>query len=231
MRRLVSAVKQDLRLQFRHGFYHVYTIISVLYIVVLRFSPQYVRELLLPVLIFSDPGMLGFYFIAALVLYEKEARSLQAVSVTPLRPSEYLLAKAISLSTLAVLASVVVAGFGWGLTPRLLLLVPVVGVCGTLVVFAGYSFVVRHNTFSMFLLQSIPVLVVLGVPILDILGLVQSPLFYLFPSHPALLAIRGIFLQGGIFVIIINTAILSIWAYIFYRIALKAHTKYILGRG
>ena len=230
MRRLVSAIKQDLRLQFRHGFYHVYAIISALYIVGLRMSPQAVRELLLPILIFSDPGMLGFYFIAALVLFEKEARSLQAVSVTPLRPSEYLLAKAISLSTLAVLASLVVAGLGWELTPRLLMLVPVVGVCGVLVVFAGFAFVVRHNTFSMFLLQSIPVLIVLGIPILGPLGLMQSPLYYLFPSYPALLAIRGIFLKGSIFLVMINTSVMTLWAYFFYRIALKEHAKYVLGR-
>lgn len=231
MRRLVSAVKQDLRLQFRHGFYYVYGIISVLYIVGLRLSPQAIRELLLPVLIFSDPGMLGFYFIAALVLFEKDARSLQAVSVTPLRPSEYLLAKAISLSTLAVLASTAVAGLGWGLSPRLLLLVPVVGVCGALVVFAGFAVVVRHNTFSLFLLQSIPVLGVLGIPILGILGLVQSPLFYLFPSYPALLAIRGVFQQGSILLLLFNWALMIVWAYAFYRIALKAHAKYIVGRG
>lgn len=231
MKRLASAVKHDLRLQFRHGFYHIYAIISALYIVVLRLSPQAVRDLLLPILIFSDPGMLGFYFIAALVLFENDARSLQAVSVTPLRPSEYLLAKAISLSTLAVVASSVVAGLGWAMTPRLVLIIPVVGACGALVVFAGFAFVVRHNTFSMFLLQSIPVLVLLGVPLLGILGLAQSPLYYLFPSYPALLAIRGVFLQGSFLLLFIHWALMIVWAYAFYRMALKAHAKYIVGRG
>lgn len=231
MKRLASALKQDLRLQYRHGFYHIYAIISVVYIIVLRYSPAAVRDLLLIMLIFSDPGMLGFYFIAAIVLFEKDARSLQAISVTPLRPSEYLLAKAISLSTLAVLASTVVAGATWGLIPRLLLLVPVVGLCGALVVFGGFAFVARHNTFSLFLLQSVPALLVLGIPILGLVGLVHSPLFYLLPSYAALLAIKGVFLHESPILLTAHTALLAGWAYAFYHLALRAHAKHIVGRG
>lgn len=231
MKRLFSAIANDVRLQFRHGFYHVYLIISTIYIVGLKLLPVPMRMLALPVIIFSDPGMLGFYFIAALVLFEKEARSLQAVNVTPLRPGEYLLAKAISLSTLAILASTVVAVLVWGPKPQLFLLIPLVGLCGAVVVFAGFSLAARHRTFSLFLLQSFPVLFLIGLPVVDILGIYSSPLFYLFPSYPALLAIKSLFISDKPLVLAANTLLLAGWAYAFYHLALRSYDKHIVGRG
>jgi len=189
------------------------------------------RSVVLPMLVFSDPGLLGFFFIATLVLYEKEARSLQAISVTPLRPREYLWAKAVSLSTLAVLASIAVAAFGGEIGLHLLLLVPAVGLCGLLVVFAGFSLVSRAKTFSHFLLQAIPVLMIISIPFVDIAGLYRSPLFYLFPSYPPMAAIWYALRGGNTVLLLASTLLTVLWVYVFYRLALSSHTRYIVGRG
>lgn len=43
MRRVLSAVKYDMRFQFRHGFYHVYLLFTVLYAILLRLVPADAR--------------------------------------------------------------------------------------------------------------------------------------------------------------------------------------------
>ena len=73
-RRLTRSVANDLRLQYRHKFYHVYLVITILYLAALRLIPADARPVVLSLLIFTDPAMLGFFFVAALVLFEKDAR-------------------------------------------------------------------------------------------------------------------------------------------------------------
>ena len=100
MRRLVAAVGWDFRLQWRFGFFLVGAIVAVVTIALLR--PFVGEELgfLIPVWALGNLAVTTFYFAACLVLFEKGEGTLEAIVVSPLRPSEYLASKALSLSTL-----------------------------------------------------------------------------------------------------------------------------------
>jgi len=121
--RALAAIKADILFQYRHGFYTVYFLITVFYILLLRLLPTEPRTFLAPVLLFSDPAVLGFFFVGGLVLFERKQNLLEGFLVTPLRPGEYLLAKALSLSLISLATSLAIAWLGVGVpfNPLLLL--------------------------------------------------------------------------------------------------------------
>ena len=119
VRRFASMVRWDVRLQRRYGLYAVYAVVTVAYALALQLVPEGFRADALVLVVFSDPVVLGFYFIAALVLFEKGDGVLDALVTSPLSTRVYLASKAISLTLLAVLASLVlaVATVGTGFDP------------------------------------------------------------------------------------------------------------------
>ncbi len=210
--RFLSAVHYDLILQYRHYLYHVYVVVTALYVLALYLVPQAGRDLLLPVMIFADPAVLGFYFVAAMVLYEKDARTLQGLSVTPLRGGEYLLSKAVSLSVLSILASFALAVMTRGIHFNALLLVTGVGLTASTYVLIGFAVVARHDNLSMFLLDSILAMSVLGLPMVGYLGILRTPLYYALPGQPALLLIAEAFAkQPDLFLTAGSVALLLVW--------------------
>lgn len=230
MRRLLSAIKYDLRLQFRHKFYHVYAIITALYVVAARFMPAEIKDIMLPVLIYSDPAMLGFYFVAALVLFEKDARSLQAVGATPLRPREYILSKAISLSVLSVLASAVLSLGVRGFDVNWPLLILGVGLTGMAYVIIGFIITVKHHAFNTFLMESILVTMVLNLPLLGVFNIYKTPLFYLLPAQPGISLIMQAFsVKPDIMLNALFVVLLLVWNYLLLLLGERQYLRYVRG--
>lgn len=73
--------------------------------VLLRALPPDLRVLLAPPVIFSDPGIMGFFLVAALILLERGQGVLDVIFVTPLRLHEYLAAKVTAVTLLATSSS------------------------------------------------------------------------------------------------------------------------------
>ncbi|MGM0652168.1 MAG: ABC transporter permease, partial [Bacillota bacterium] len=83
--RIVNALKADVSFQFKQGFYLVYILLTLIYMVILGVLPVEWKSTIIPLVLFSDPSMVGFFFIGALVMLEKVQGVLQYVVVTPLR--------------------------------------------------------------------------------------------------------------------------------------------------
>ena len=99
--RLIAALGQEIRFQFRHGFYYVYAILTILYIVTLRFLPENLVHPTFTIILFTDICTLGFTFIGAIVLLERGQNLTESLFVTPLRLHEYLLSKILSFLILS----------------------------------------------------------------------------------------------------------------------------------
>ncbi|NQV16416.1 ABC transporter permease [bacterium] len=111
--RLSAAIAQDIRFQYRHGFYYVYAILTVLYIVVLQLLPDQLLQPTLTLILFSDVCTLGFFFIGAIVLLERSQNITESLFVTPFLLHEYLLAKLVSFLVLStVSALIIIVGSG-----------------------------------------------------------------------------------------------------------------------
>ena len=99
----------EMRLQRKYGFYAVYALLSVFYILVLYVLPAAWRPMAGAVMIVSDPQRWACFFMGAIVLLEKSQRVLPALAVSPVRCREYLVAKLVSLGGISLLVALVLA--------------------------------------------------------------------------------------------------------------------------
>ena len=125
-------LKKEITLQWRQGFWLVYFVVTVLYVIVLLNVPMEKRMMVSLILILTDTTMLGILFIGALVLLEKQQSVIHSLFVTPLEPSEYIWAKTLSLSLIAVAMSILIYLPVWQFsTYSLWLLITVIVTAGT----------------------------------------------------------------------------------------------------
>lgn len=196
-RRLRNAVRLDLLVQSRYLFPQIYLGLSVLYVLLFRYTllSRWAADLL-PVFLFSEPGLLGFYLAAAQLYFERGEGSLTAVVVTPLREEEYLLARAASMGLIATLAGGMIFGFVLGFDIRLALLLIPLFLTAALFTLAGVAVSAYFSEFTRFLMASFVLLIPVSLPVVSyFFGLGPDWLFIWIPSSPALVAFAS--LTGG----------------------------------
>jgi fluoroquinolone transport system permease protein len=168
--RLTSAVRLELMLQVRQRFLHAAVFSGLIWLAVLLPMPPGLRRAAEPYVLSGDTTIIGFFFIAGTVFFEKQERTLGAVIATPLRFTECLIAKlavlvAVSLSV-AVLAASVAHGSAYHPAPM------VVGVLlGTLLMLlVGFTTSLPFASISDWFLAATMPLAVMNLPILYLSG-------------------------------------------------------------
>jgi fluoroquinolone transport system permease protein len=149
-----------------------------------------------PYILLGDTCIIGFFFVAGTVFFEKQERTLGAVISTPLRFWEYLAAKLILLVLISLLVAVVVPtishGFGYQLLPLV-----VATVLGTLLMLlVGFTTSLPFTSISdWFLAATIPLAVMTVPPVLYYSGVWTNPVTYLVPTQGPLLLFGEAFHQ------------------------------------
>jgi fluoroquinolone transport system permease protein len=191
MRRFISALVSDIRYQWRYGFYFIYAFLTVGFIVILRVLPESWRETALVAVLLSDPALLGFFFIGGILQLERGEGILDALFQTPLQPSEYIAAKALSLGAISTLTGVLI-GLGSGVPGiRFALLVPVMLVSSACFTLIGISASVNLRSMNAFLsVDGLWEALLLSPPLLLMLGVAFFPL-EVFPGSLALRLIQA----------------------------------------
>jgi fluoroquinolone transport system permease protein len=135
----------------------------------------------------GDTCIIGFFFVAGTVFFEKQERTLGAVISTPLRFWEYLTAKLSVLLMISLFVAVVVATIGHGFAYRLLPLLAGVVLGTLLMLLVGFASSLPFASISdWFLAGTIP-LAVMNLPVLSYSGVWPNPLLYLIPTQGPLL--------------------------------------------
>lgn len=193
MNRFVSLLKLDMILITRNRILHIAALITALYAGILQVLPENNFITVMITLIFTDPVTLGFMFIGVMVLFEKGGNTLQALSVTPVRAEEYLWSKAITLTLVALVASVLMALAGVGLQFQPGFLIAVVVFSSILFVFIGFIGVSKVKTFNQYFIV-IPVFMVPGfLPFLNFFNITDTWLWYLLPTQASLVLFSAAF--------------------------------------
>ena len=124
MTRLASALRLELTLQVRQRFLHAAVFSGLIWLAVLLPLSRSLRPVAEPYILPGDTCIIGFFFVAGTVFFEKQERTLGAVISTPLRFWEYLAAKLTLLVMISLFVAVVVPvvshGLGFKLLPLLL---------------------------------------------------------------------------------------------------------------
>lgn len=200
MRTFLQAFRFDLTFQFRHGFYYAYGFITLLYSAVLFTVPSAVRSQLAAAVIYSDPSVLGFFFMAGIYLMERQQGTLPSLLVTPLGVKGYILSKTLSLAVLSVLSGSLIAWAGHGSFVNMALLIA--GIAGGAVFFTlvSIALVSRAKNLSEFLAYGPFILLVPALSLLPFVGVWVSVVPLLLPGglYAALVAnAMGLTVPGG----------------------------------
>ena len=228
MSRLASSVKWDLLLQYKYGFYYVYAIVTFLYIILLRQLPEGLLGIATTFAIFTDPAFLGFFFIGAIVLFEKSEQTLDALTVTPLKINEYIYSKTLSLTILALLTSLIIAIFSYGLNVNYLSLIVGVILTSFFFTLVGFIAVARFNTLNEYFLTSVFYMIVLVIPLLGFFRLFETSLFYLIPTQASLVLLQSAFGEVAAWEIIYAFLYLTVWIIFTFRWAHRSFYRYII---
>ena len=220
-------MRWDLLLLFRHGMAGVSLGLAVVYGLVLYYFRDAVTEEVIVLLVFSDPVMMGFIFIGAIVLLEKDAGTFQALIVNPLKTWQYLISKAICLTFLALPVVFAIMAVSVAPVGNLFSLIAGVLLTSVFFVFIGFSGAARVSTFNQYIIVVPVLLLPLCLPLLTLVMGRHSFLWYLVPTQAALdLMLRSFGPIQGIPTILL-TAYLSLWILAAYIIAEYSFNKYI----
>lgn len=107
--RIRNLIFGDIRFQIKYGFYFVYAVFTLFYILLLSIFPASIRANVAAILIYSDPAAMGLFFMGAIVLLEKSQRVLNSIAVSPVKVSEYILSKVISLGIISTIVGVTIS--------------------------------------------------------------------------------------------------------------------------
>ena len=93
--RLGRLICGDIHFQWKYGFYFIYFILTVLYVCGIAALPEHWKTDIASIMIYSDPAAMGLFFMGAIVLLEKSQKVLNAMVVSPVKISEYILSKTV----------------------------------------------------------------------------------------------------------------------------------------
>ncbi len=195
MTRLASAVRLELTLQLRQKFLYAAVFSGLMWLAVLLPMPRSLRPVAEPYILMGDISIIGFFFIAGTVFFEKQERTLGAVISTPLRFLEYLGAKLTVLLGISVFVAVAVVTVGHGFSYHLAPMLAGVVLGTLLMLLVGFTTSLPFDSVSdWFLAATIP-LAVMNLPVLSYSGVWPNPLLYLIPTQGPLLLLGAAFDQ------------------------------------
>lgn len=163
---LFPFIRNDFRLLWRHGFAIAYLVVALVYAAVLSALPETWADAILPVLAWSDAAFFCFFFAGASVCLDLAQGTFRALFVSPLPPWTYFLVKAANLSVLSFGMAAAVSLSIRGLEFRPLPLAVSVLIGGAPSALIGAALALRLRTVNRFLVGTIPVFLVLSLPIL-----------------------------------------------------------------
>jgi fluoroquinolone transport system permease protein len=222
---MLKLLVYDINIQWRSGYWSVYGIMGILYIIILLNVPINIRDEAAVGIIFMDTSVLGLIFVGALVLFEKQQGVLQSMTVTPLKLNTYIFSKVISLTLLSTVVSTIIwiiplwslKGYGYILS----------GVILSSVVFTifGLGFSSGVNSFNQYLARIFVGSLIFSFPVFPYIIFPEMIWLIIFPTNAAL----DLFLQvsEGSFTIIqiIDIILLVIWIFVMLLFARKQFKK------
>ena len=230
MSRLAATVRLDFQLQMRNGFYYAVAFVLACWFVVLAFLPAIDWAYVLPAVVFGNLVMVNFYFVAGLVLLEKNEGTLEAQVVTPLADWEYLASKTVTLAALSLVEQIVIvwSAHGGGFTAGPL--VAGIVLAAALYTLASFVLVARYRSINEFLFPSVLFTLVLSLPMLHYFGLWDSWLLYLHPFTAPLVLLNAAFRPIPSWQWAYGVLYSAVWAGLLLLAGRQAFQRYLVAR-
>ncbi len=194
MSAFATALRWDVVVQARNGFYWASGFLVLVVGGLLLALPEAARAdraACVPALLAVNLQITTFFFVAGLMLLERDEGTLAALAVSPFSPGAYLATRATTLTTLAALESVAVVWIAFGMRGSWLLILAGTGALGATYTCLGAAVACRYASVNALLLPASVFVGLLLLPLLAHFGLAPRALFLLHPIEPALTLIRA----------------------------------------
>lgn len=215
-----TALRWDVTVQARNGFYWATAFVVLVIGGLLLAVPAEARAdgaAWVPAIVAMNLLITTFFFVAGLMLLERDEGTLTALAVSPFSPGRYLAVHMITLTTLATVetAAVVWIAFESAVSWPLILC----GAAALGVIYTGFGAAVatRYASVNALLLPASAVAALLLLPLLPHFGLAPRALFLFHPIEPPLTVIRAAYGAGGPADLAFGAAGSAIWAALAFR--------------
>lgn len=190
--RLIAAVRWECALQARNGLYAVTALIVVFWLALAGLLPPGLAPgLLVPAFVALNLLVTTFYFVAALVLLERDEGVVEGLAVSPLRREEYLAAKVVTLSLLGAGESLAVVAWVFGGEVRWPPLLAGTLLLAAFYVLAGFAAVAGFASLNAYLVPSSLLVVALVLPLAAEVGVLPRWPFVAHPFQPFFTLLRA----------------------------------------
>ena len=221
MRPLLALMRCDVLLQARNGFYWASGFVVLAVSALLATLPAAVTSapsLWVPALAAFNLQITTFFFVAGLVLLEREEGTLTALGASPVSPRIYLAARTTTLAGLAAAETLVIVWLGFGFATSWSLMTGIVAMGITYTGF-GAALATRYESINELLLPASAIVTLLLLPLLGHFGLTSQAVWVWHPLAPAIALIRGAYQPIGLLESVLGIVGATVWATGAFRLA------------
>ncbi len=227
--RLVNALKSDITFQYRQGFYWIYLFLTLIYMVIMTKLPDgSIKAYGVMLVVFSDPSLIGLFFIGGIVMLEKVQGVIKYLGVTPLASWEYLLSKALSLSLVSLAAGLAITMATYSGPVNFGLLIPGIFLTSTFFTLYGFMISATTRTINQYLVKVVPYMLLIILPCLSFFMKSDPVIFDLFPSVSGLRLIQGAFFGMAAGRVLLDVCFLLLATGLMFFIAQRTYSKMLV---
>jgi fluoroquinolone transport system permease protein len=196
---MLAVLRWDVVVQARNGFYWASMFLVVMIGALLLSVPETARAnsaLWVPAILVINLQITTFFFVAGLLLLERDEGTLTALAVSPLSPSQYLAMRTVSLTGLAAIETTALVWVGFGISGAWWLILAGTVALGVIYTGFGAAIAVRYESVNALLLPASVFVGLLLLPLLPHFGLASRLPFLVHPLEPPLTLLRAAY--GGL---------------------------------
>ena len=237
LNRLRSTLKMDLKLELNYGFYHATAIVTAIWLIILLQLNAEILYPFFPFFVLSNMTITSFYFMAAMVLFEKNEGTINNLAVTPITFGEYLSSKIISLSFIAVTESfLIIAVVFREFKMNFIFVILGLFLLSLVNSLLGFIAISGYDTITDFFIPSIGWLSLLSVPVAWYLRSIDGAfrqiewIYYIFPSMGPFRIITAGFISTSYIEVLFSLVMSGVFVYFLFLVAKSRYNTRIVRR-
>jgi fluoroquinolone transport system permease protein len=200
MTALLHALRWDVVVQARNGFYWASAFLVIVISALLLSVPESARTntvAWVPAILAVNLQITTFFFVAGLMLLERDEGTLHAIAVSPLSPAGYLAMRILNLTALAAVETLAIVWIGFGMTGSWWLILGGTAALGAIYTGFGAAVAAQYESVNALLLPASAFVAFLLVPLLPHFELAPRLPFLVHPIEPPLTLLRAAYGVGS----------------------------------
>jgi fluoroquinolone transport system permease protein len=221
----------------KYGIIMVAVVITAVWLGMISLIPANTMNYVIPIAFITDFAVTGFLFISAMIFFEKDQGTLNVIVTSPIKVSEYILSKVISLSMLiCFIAIALIFGISIikGIAVNYLFVILASILSSSFFILLGFITSTFYKSFTDMLMPMSVLLSFSFIPLLiyvnsDILNLLDYIVF-IWPTYSMIKLIDAILGNSDGFSIILSIIYIMVLNFILFRSSIKVFNNKVIGR-